>query len=78
MTRLVKRAAILQMVTAVLSVGSVVAAVVLLSGCGGLSLDDKYRAKIGMCVEEAKTLAESKACRQLVDAEFGVYDGGVR
>jgi hypothetical protein len=77
MKRLVKRAAIMQVVTAVLSVGAVVASLLLLSGCGA-SLDTKYRARIGLCVDEAQTLAESKACRARVDSEFGVVDGGVR
>lgn len=60
-----------------LGIATMIVATLLLDGCAGLSADDRYRARIFRCVDEAKTLAESKACRAQVDTEFGVVDGGV-
>lgn len=45
-----------------------------ISGCS--SAEARYQAALVLCVEQAKTLAESKACRRQVDLEFGVLDAG--
>ncbi len=49
------------------------------TGC--LSLEERYTAALLLCVEQAKTLAESKSCRRVVDGEYGIAqtvrkDGG--
>lgn len=41
------------------------------------SAEATYGAALLKCVDDAKTLAESKACRARVDAAWGV-DGGAR
>lgn len=53
------------------------------SGCAQLPGDEAsdaelaYRAKLLRCVDKAKTLPESKACRKSVDDSLGVnQDGG--
>ena len=43
----------------------------LLAGCGGAAT---YQAALLRCVDQAQTLAESKACRQLVDAQYGITE----
>lgn len=47
-----------------------------------VAAEASYGAALLACVEEAKTLAESKACRAKVDAAWGVTqtatDGGAR
>ncbi len=35
-----------------------------------------YTASLLRCVDKSTTLSESKACRALVDAQYGVKDGG--
>lgn len=39
------------------------------------TVESAYTAELVRCVDKAKTLAESKACRAEVDKAFGV-DGG--
>ncbi len=52
-------------------------AIWLILGCACTSTEAKYTTRLLRCVDKSETLAESRACRALVDAEFGV-DGGVR
>lgn len=50
------------------------------AGCHGpaaAGAEAAYGASLLRCVDEAKSLAESKACRARVDAEWGV-DGGAK
>lgn len=50
------------------------------AGCSGpaaAGAEAAYGASLLRCVDEAKTLAESKACRAAVDARWGV-DGGAK
>lgn len=66
--------AVLSFVGAVLFVARVAA------GCSGpakTAAETAYGASLLRCVDEARTLAESKACRAAVDARWGV-DGGAR
>lgn len=73
-----RRHAIFQVTAATGAVAAFVLALIFLAGCGArMSLEDQYRAEVLQCVDDSKTLAESKACRALKDAKFGV-DGGVR
>lgn len=57
-----------------------VGAILLLCRCAApakTAAESAYGASLLRCVDEAKTLAESKACRAAVDARWGV-DGGAR
>lgn len=53
-----------------------------IAGCHGLPGDSTtdaelaYRATLLRCVDKAKTLAESKACRRQADLEWLTQDGG--
>jgi hypothetical protein len=47
----------------------------LLCGCAA-SLEGSYTAALLRCVDKSETLAESKACRASVDAQYNVKDGG--
>lgn len=65
---------VLLFIAGVLFVARVVA------GCSGpaaAGAEAAYGASLLRCVDEAKTLAESKACRAAVDARWGV-DGGAK
>jgi hypothetical protein len=44
--------------------------------CAGAATEGAYTAALLRCVDKSATLAESKACRSGVDAQFGVKDGG--
>lgn len=73
------------MVLALFALGAIVSHCV---GCGPrqptaaqVAAEAAYGAALLQCVDQAKTLAESKACRARVDAEWGVVqtpskDGG--
>jgi hypothetical protein len=48
-----------------------------LAGCHpAQTAEVTYTAALLRCVDKSETLAESKACRSLVDAQFGVDGGG--
>jgi len=47
------------------------------SGADKVAAESAYTAALLRCVDAAKTVEESHACRKQVDAKFGV-DGGVK
>jgi hypothetical protein len=56
---------------------AIVALMRILAGCSPAATQEStYTAALLRCVDKAQTLAESKACRSLVDAQFGVDGGG--
>lgn len=64
-----------------LGVGGLVMWMVSLSGCPSpkeARSEAAYGAQLTACVEAAKTLEESKACRSHVDAQWGLLDGGAQ
>lgn len=51
----------------------------LIVGCspaqlGATAAESSYTAELVRCVDDAKTLTESKACRQRVDAKWGITE----
>jgi len=46
--------------------------VLLLACAPAANSEAAYTAALLRCVDKSSTLAESKACRQLVDAQYGV------
>ena len=78
-----KKFAIRQFVATGLAVFALLFIVGHCTGCAQLPGDDasdaelQYRAMLLRCVDKAKTLPESKACRKQVDESLGVnQDGG--
>lgn len=57
--------------------GLLIAYLVISQLWGCASAEDAYRAELLRCVDKARTLPESKACRASVDARWGISDGGV-
>ena len=51
-------------------------ALLFVAGCASASAEAAYTTALLRCVDQSSTLAESKACRALVDAKYGVKDGG--
>jgi hypothetical protein len=41
---------------------------------GATAAESAYTAALVRCVDDAKTLAESRACRQRVDAQWGIVE----
>ena len=78
-----RRLALRQFVATGLAVFALLFVVSRCTGCAQLPGDEAsdaelaYRAKLLRCVDKAKTLPESKACRKSVDDSLGVnQDGG--
>lgn len=46
------------------------------TGCAAGAAEASYTAALLRCVDKSETLAESKACRSGVDAQFGLKDAG--
>lgn len=67
--------------TVLLFVGAVLLVCRVLAGCTApakAAAETAYGASLLRCVDQAATLAESKACRARVDAAWGVDGGGTK